>query len=267
MFRFLSAIVLCFFLIGLSIDTAYADDGIDDPNFDYLAPEKEGITSSLTSFLSSRFRKPKHAANYIAAKRKLYKIVKDPETLYCGCKTNLSERTFNSSICGYVPKQDNIRARRLEAEHVLPASLIAKFSSNQCWKKQPGCGSARECCLSNDSEFKKAHNDLVNLMPTIGELNADRSNLLYRLIDGESRAYGRCDFEVDTSSKSTEPKNEIRGDISRIYFYMRDTYGLTYPSQLEERLEEWANDDPISSLEIDRNKKVKRAQGSSNPLF
>lgn len=267
MFRFLSALLFFIFLMTSSVGTIYADDGIDDPNFDYLAPEEEGMASRISSFLSSRFRKPEYAANYTAAKRKLYKIVKDPDTFYCGCKTNLNARTFDKSTCGYVPQNDGVRAKRLEAEHVLPASLIAKYSSTQCWKKDESCGSARQCCLVNDAEFKKAHNDLVNLVPTIGELNADRSNLIYNLIDGEKRKYGQCDFEVDTSEKKTEPKDDVRGDIARIYFYMRDTYSLTYPDTLAQRLESWDSMDPISTSEKKRNKRVKRAQGTSNPVF
>lgn len=42
---------------------------------------------------------------------------------------------------------------------------------------------------------------------------------------GEDRIFGTCDFEFE--SDEAEPKEDIRGDIARIYFYMKQTYGLT----------------------------------------
>ena len=168
----------------------------EDPDFDYLEPET-GILWSLKRFGESILRQPAHPTTFQQAKRLMYNDVGDTRSLYCGCSLDLVSRTFDAGGCGYVPRMENERARRVEAEHVVPAYWLDKFHTGEsCWIKAESCVSARDCCLANDTRFRDAHNDLVNLVPAIGELNADRSNLLYGEIIGEARKYGRCDFEA-----------------------------------------------------------------------
>ena len=248
--------------------TAYADEGTTDTDFDYSPPEEIGVFDQFTEFFADMFRTPSHAGSYSTAKKRLYRKIEDEQTLYCGCPTNLTERTFDETSCGYEPRNDNVRAHRLEAEHVLPAFWIANFhTGTSCWVADSTCGGARECCLKNDARFKKAHNDLVNLMPSVGELNADRSNFIFDLISGEERDYGDCDFEADSGKRTTEPKVDIRGDIARVYFYMRDTYDLAYPVGLSDRLDDWNSADPISDQEKERNKRIEDTQGTANTLI
>ncbi len=40
---------------------------------------------------------------------------------------------------------------------------------------------------------------LHNLAPSVGELNGDRSNHPYGIVEDEPREYGACDFEVGGS--------------------------------------------------------------------
>ncbi len=244
------------------------DEGTDDTDFDYLPPDDIGIFSRFTEFIGGMFATPSHSGSYTTAKRRLYRKIGDKNTFYCGCPTNLSERTFDEVACGYEPRINNNRAHRLEAEHVLPAYWISAFHSDStCWEADPSCGDARDCCLKKDERFKKAHNDLVNLIPTIGELNADRNNYLYDLVDGEIRDYGDCDYEINASERHMEPHRDIRGDVSRIYFYMRDTYDLEFPDEITERLKEWDEVDPISNSEKERNLRIKNTQGTANQLL
>ena len=54
--------------------------------------------------------------------------------------------------------------------------------------------------------------------PLVGlQLNADRSNYRCSNIPGETRVYGKCDFEVDCSTKVAESPPTRRGDIARAY--------------------------------------------------
>lgn len=248
-----------------------ADEGTADPDFDYEPPEEIGVFGRFTNFVADLFSSPSHAGSYSTAKKRRYSKIEDSHTFYCDCTTDLDERKFDKTSCGYVPNNDNIRAKRLEAEHILPAFWIANFHTGEsCWEAHESCGGARDCCLENDERFKKAHNDLVNLIPTIGELNGDRSNFIYDLIDGEDEEdedYGQCDFEVSTTEKVAEPKDDIRGDIARVYFYMRNTYELAYPDNLAERLNHWNDVDPISDEEKERNQRIQDTQGSSNALL
>jgi endonuclease I len=70
---------------------------------------------------------------------------------------------------------------------------------------------------SSYPEFKQAHNDLMNLVPSIGEINGDRSNYKFSMIGSEERQYGACDFEIYKNKKTNisvvEPSKNSRGDI------------------------------------------------------
>ena len=129
----------------------------------------------------------------------------------------------------------------------------------QCWQK----GGRRLC--KKDPVFKKMESDLHNLVPAIGEVNGDRSNYKFGMIEGEKRSYGSCDVEIKFKAKRAEPRPEVRGDISRIYFYMRDRYGLRLSRQQERLFKAWSNSDPVDSWERKKNKRVLKIQGNSNP--
>jgi deoxyribonuclease I len=117
--------------------------------------------------------------------------------------------------------------------------------------------------------FRNAHNDLVNLTPAIGEVNADRSNHRYGIVEDEPRKYGYCDFEFEDNV--AEPAERVRGDIARIQLYMLVTYGgrlgFNYESSKLEMLLEWAANDPLNDWELERNKRICLAQGTGNPLI
>jgi len=266
----LTGIVLAvsLFLAMVAPASVRADGGTIDPDFDYLPPEPISAFEQFTSAITEFFRDPSHAGSYDTARRRLYRQIKDTTTFYCGCKTKLAARSFDRSSCGYVPRNDTKKAKQIEAEHILPAKFIAKYhTGDSCWKKDDACGLGRDCCYKNDARFKKAHNDLVNLYPAIGELNVVRNDLMYDHIPGDVLLFGKCDFEVDWDRDVTEPTEDIRGDIARVFFYMRDTYSLKYPEDLEDRLAAWNKADPISEKERARNERIKAVQGTANPLL
>lgn len=162
---------------------------------------------------------------------------------------------------------------------VLPASKmgshLACWGSDrrqfpQCVKSNGKLKSGRECCQKVNRDFRNAHNDLVNLTPAIGEVNADRSNLPYSEVIGEERAYGQCDFEYDKIDKVVEPGTQIRGDIARIQLYLEATYGLAlgfkFSDDKRSMLKQWNEQDPVNDWEIERNKRICKAQGSANDL-
>lgn len=260
----LRAVVLV--ALVLSAGRGFADGGTSDPDYDYLPPEEIGLFESITTFARSWFRAPGHAGSFDTAKKRLYANVGDQHSLYCRCDLDLEARDFDRSSCGYVPANDTDRAKRTEAEHIMPAFWIAEWHDGpSCWvKDEATCGGARDCCQANDPRFKRAHNDLVNLSPAIGELNAIRSDLTYGIVPSEPRRFGACDFETDRDLEVTEPTEEVRGDIARVYYYMRDTYDLVFPDDLNILLEGWDASDPVSQEEIDRNERIRDVQGTAN---
>jgi deoxyribonuclease-1 len=154
-------------------------------------------------------------------------------SFYCGCSYS-EGKEVNQKSCGYSPRKpltssgkENTRDNRIEWEHVLPASLMGGHLScwgsergqfSQCVKSNGSLRSGRECCQKVNDTFRKAHNDLVNLTPAIGEVNGDRSNHRYGIVDNEPREYGACDFEFENNV--AEPAVRIRGDIARIQLYI-----------------------------------------------
>jgi len=94
--------------------------------------------------------------------------------------------------------------------------------------------------------------DLYNLVPEIGELNADRTDKPYGEIDGEKREYGECDFEISNKPKLAEPAENIHGDIARTWLYMYMTYGAEMLPTSAEKLQmfcDWHNHNPVSNWE------------------
>lgn len=221
---------------------------------------------------------PRPVASFSSAK----KIARDEIyvghqlTLYCACKyvrnrTGTGGRISNLA-CGYQPRKDEFRGKRLEWEHIMPASFFGQERS--CWtdghrlcvnsKGKPYKG--RRCCAKVDEAFERMEADLHNLAPAVGELNGDRSNLPYGLMEGEPREYGACDFEIDRTDKDAEPAVDVRGDVARVWLYMSDAYGLVLdPAQIDQ-FQEWSRDDPPDDWERTRDRRIEAVQGNANPF-
>jgi deoxyribonuclease-1 len=57
----------------------------------------------------------------------------------------------------------------------------------------------------------------------------------------------------------------VRGDIARIYFYMRDRYQLRLSKGETRLLEVWSRADPVDAWELERNRRIRAVQGFGNP--
>ncbi len=197
--------------------------------------------------------------------RQVYANDADRQTFYCGC--NYSKvGTIDPVSCGYVPRRPgSARAQKLEWEHIVPASYIGK--GRACWEKGDSeCMSTagkpyhgRRCCDKVDAQFRAISADLNNLVPEIGELNADRNNFAHREIAGEGRHYGRCDFEVDRTLKSAEPSAPLRGFIGRTWIYMHEAYGVQLAEDDLKVYQAWDALYPPEQWEIDRRQRIREA--------
>ncbi len=198
-------------------------------------------------------------------------------TLYCGCKyvrnkTGSGGRISNLA-CGYEPRKNELRGKRLEWEHIMPASFFGRPRS--CWTNgNPLCVNSkgksykgRRCCAKVDDDFARMEADLHNLAPSVGELNGDRSALPYGLMTGEPREYGRCDFEIDRAGKDVEPVEDARGNVARVWLYMADAYGLELNPAQRRQFEEWSGADPADNWERTRDRRIEAAQGNANPFL
>ncbi|WP_286009770.1 endonuclease [Salinicola avicenniae] len=180
------------------------------------------------------------------------------QTFYCGCAFDF-EAGPDLASCGYEIRKQPARAARIEWEHVMPAYDFGR--QRQCWQE-----GGRRNCRANDPVFREAEADLQNLVPSVGEVNGDRSNMRYGMIAGaDAYQYGQCQAKVSFPERIFEPPADVRGDIARTYWYMRDTYGIQISRQQQQLFQAWANADPVSDWERERNRRIAAIQGAGNP--
>ncbi len=209
--------------------------------------------------------------SFSTAKKRALEVVYQGhhETFYCGCGFN-DAKELDASTCGYTPRNDNIRAHRIEWEHVIPASRFGR--TRTCWTEpasfedclKRGCAhiGGRKCCAKVDAQFKAMEADLQNLRPAVGELNADRSDNPFGEIGGEPREYGACDFEVQGGV--AEPRAAGRGEIGRTYLYFHREWGMSLETAERATFEQWNREDPPDAWEIERNNRIRTIQGTGN---
>lgn len=173
------------------------------------------------------------------------------DTFYCGCDytpSGSSGGSIDETSCSYNGQSQSYssRAVRLEWEHVVPASIMPA-RGYECWNDGlPECSKAgRACCEKHDLNARQQIFDLHNLVPSVGQVNALRSNKRYGDIDGEDRNLGSCDFEWNSSL--AEPPTDKRGEIARIWLYYVSHHNLQLqPGELETFVQ-WTNDDPLNN--------------------
>jgi len=186
------------------------------------------------------------------------------ETLYCGCTYELkgvSGGVPNHTSCGFEnrPGISDTRATRIEWEHIVPTSLMPA-RQHECWTE-----SGREECERNGPDnIKMMIFDLHNLAPSVGQINADRSNRRYGLLTDVEPQFGQCPFKYDIDLRLAEPSEEVRGNLARVWFYMRDRYGVLLTDGEEAMFRSWDEVDPVSDWERLRNARIFCAQGTSN---
>ena len=238
-------------------------------------------TAMLTLLLTYGIATPAQPPETFAAAKRLaadiHEAIGHQTTVYCGCPYDRKGRSggdLDRDACAMTARKNDKRSDRLEWEHVVPASWFGK--SRQCWTqghslcvKTDGTGYAgRRCCTKRgvDPEFMEAHNDLHNLLPVGGELNGDRLNHPFGMVDEELRAYGACDFEVGGRPKVAEPPESARGELARAMLYMSERYSVDVRMSREALLE-WHQADPPEPWERERARRIEAATGRVNPYL
>lgn len=137
-----------------------------------------------------------------------------------------------------------------------------------------------------------AYKDLFHLNPSDSEANNRKSNYPLGTVKtvtwsnaGGITTVGKPDSGIGGGSTYVyEPADEYKGDFARAFFYMFTTYddlswksntnwmydtssSLTLKRWAYEMLLEWAENDPVSQKEIDRNEVICRYQGNRNPFI
>lgn len=141
--------------------------------------------------------------NFNTAKTKLVELYKSsPEqtTFYYDCEFSWTGKkgVVDFTKCGYKPRKNELRASRIEWEHVMPAENFGRHL--QCWHD----GGRKEC--KRDVTFNEMEGNQYNLQPAIGEVNGDRSNYRYSQFTKEFTQYGQCKNAVDFKDRKFQSK-------------------------------------------------------------
>lgn len=161
----------------------------------------------------------------------------------------------------------NIRAKRVEWEHVIPAENFGRQFS--CWKngddkcvtKKGKEYKGRRCCRKVSPIFKKMESDMFNLVPSIGEVNADRRN--YRYMDTKDKIkgqYGECSFKVDFKNRKAYPADYTKGFIARTNLYFQKKYKLKLSKKEQQMFKAWDKMYPKTKWEKIREGRIEKLQ-------
>lgn len=215
-------------------------------------------------FCSNSLALVSHPKNFSQAKRearKIYTHELPAISFYCGCDINTQRKkwTIDFNSCGYQVRKQKRRAERVEWEHIVPAWEFGH--QLQCWQH-----GGRKNCGKTSANFKMMESDLHNLVPSVGEINGDRSNFRFSQWNAKPNQYGQCSMMVDFKDRKVEPPARARGQIARTYFYMQKQYGLKIsPSQMK-LFKAWDKIYPVSQLECVRDTTIANKQGNHNPF-
>lgn len=216
----------------------------------------------------AKLNKPASAPeNFREAKEALRKFVyfDQNKTLYCGCditwKGSKGAGAVNLASCGYSVRKNPIRANRVEWEHVMSASTMAKGRDLSCWKQ-----GGRKLCQSDPLYLEMASN-LHNLHPSNGEANADRSNFDFASWSSSVGSnYGQCDLKVDFKNRKVSPPEPSRGQIARAILYMSERYEIPLSTAMYNEMWHWHQTNQVSDWECLRDRRIAKIQGDHNPF-
>ncbi len=132
------------------------------------------------------------------------------------------------------------------------------------------------------------YTDLFHLVPTDAYVNGKRGNLPFGEVKSptwsSSGGFSKLGALGISGYSGTvfEPNDEYKGDFARIYFYMATRYEdliaswesdmfsgdsyTAYASWALQMLLRWAEEDPVSKKEQERNEAVYAIQGNRNPF-
>jgi endonuclease I len=166
---------------------------------------------------------------------------------------------------------------------------VYQFGIDQC-----GTANSEGDCYSREHSFPKSwfnelapmYTDLFQIIPTDQYVNNKRSNYPYGEVDiatwtsMNGSKVGPC-ITPGYSGTVFEPRDEYKGDLARIYFYMsvryytEDSTWIGSPMVTGSQLNPWAlammldwdQQDSVSQKEIDRNNAVYAIQNNRNPFI
>lgn len=140
----------------------------------------------------------------------------------------------------------------LTVSHIYPSAWISKHLE---------CRSERSCLRSN-SKYQTMLSDLHNMVPVKSMYHFTLKDSIFGNLDASIEG-NEC--SIKKKYNIIEPPDSLKGDVARIHFYMHKQYGLPLNNS-SLFLKAWAQNDPPSREEIEKNTRIKHSQGNENPF-
>jgi deoxyribonuclease-1 len=157
-------------------------------------------------------------------------------------------------------------------EHVVPAENFGRTFSEwreghpQCVNSKGKSFKGRNCASKVSEEYRLMQSDIYNLFPTIGAVNAMRSNYNFVAQVDKKSSFGSCDMKIN--DRKAEPPKESKGRIARTYLYMDVTYKRFSMNKSQAQLmHAWDKLYPVSVWECKRAKRIESIQGNINTIM
>ena len=172
------------------------------------------------------------------------------------------------------------------------------WNREHVWAKSHGI-KTEDDSKTSDGKRNLAYSDLHHLRATENSINSTRNNRYFDIID-HANPSGKDKYgNYWDSTNAFEPRDEVKGDIARMLFYMDIRYdgkeadqyldlvltddtteaskSVNYVYETTEvitsylgklsTLVKWAYEDPVDSREISRNNAIFTIQGNRNPFI
>lgn len=231
---------------------------------------KSAFSTLLIFALSIPLSSLARPENFTEAKKALVEIYgRTGKEFYCGCDFNRTK--VNPESCGFKSDKYLKRQSKNEAEHVVPAENWGRSFSE--WREgAPDCQNrkssfkGRKCASKVSEEFRHMEGDLHNLVPSIGTVNALRSNSDPEMIQSGYEHFGACKTRV--TKNAVEPRDEIKGYYARKYMYMAYKYPKRFKmgSRTEKLMSAWDKMFPVTKEECEYDMRIAKIQGWNNPF-
>ncbi|MEI6898156.1 MAG: endonuclease [Psychromonas sp.] len=191
-------------------------------------------------------------------------------TLYCEASFDRAKKiTFPS---GFITTKYKKRANKVEWEHVVPAenfgrNFIAwREGDERCINGKGKTFKGRRCAEKVNQQYRLIQSDMYNLYPTIGAVNARRSNYNFVMLNNEESSFGSCLMKI--SARKAEPPKNARGMIARSYLYMHQSYQKYSMSRPQLQLmNAWNKQFPVSQWECLRGQRIAELQKNKNTIL
>lgn len=194
-----------------------------------------------------------------------------PTTFYCGATINPDKSLILPT--GFETSRFKKRALRLEWEHVVPAENFGRYFTEwrdghvRCRDKfgQPYRG--RKCADKVNATYRYMQADLYNLYPSIGAVNAGRSNKQFtQLPPTTENSFGSCPMKIEKNK--VEPPDMTKGPIARTYLYMQHAYPDVFHmnDRMEKMMHVWDEKYPPDAWECHRARRIEKIQKNTNPF-